>query len=327
VFEPCISPNVDNNCAMQSSLQPTPLRLKARRAATVCRGIVARLHWGAAPLGLLLAGCATHQPDISSSPALLEAPRPVLWQPGSVALAYNTNAATFSFQKAKGKLGSAKVGLAYATEIAVSGPIAAVAAPGVIIVRAADSINDYGQLFWVAAGGLLAGGAIALGSAVAAPVVATKGLVRSLKTLSPAELAERERFLSNAMSQMADQSKFRDLLLQAAADKGPGLIALGPSSSPLEYHPRFASILEANVEELRLERSRSDEGSYFLRIKLRARLTRQADGSIQRDQILEYRSGRGLFLDWTLAGSVEGVAETGYRALARYIVDYILRDA
>ena len=67
--------------------------------------------------------------------------------------------------------------------------------------------------------------------------------------------------------------------------------------------------LETHVDDLRLERAGSSEGSYFLRIKTHARLVRVADGAICFEQSAEYRSGTALFLDWTLQGAIQGVAD------------------
>ena len=83
------------------------------------------------------------------------------------------------------------------------------------------------------------------------------------------------------------------------------------------------AVLEARIDQLRLERGRSDEGSYFLLIKAHARLVRKGEGGLLYEQSVEYRSGRALFLDWTDHGAVQGVADTGYRALAEYFVSQL----
>ena len=127
------------------------------------------------------------------------------------------------------------------------------------------------------------------------------------------------------MSEIAAQAQFQRFLLKAAAEKSPGrLVAIAADDQPEKLADDVDAVLEARVEELRLERSGSDEASYFLRIKVRTRLVRMADGTLLFEQPVEYRSGRSLFLDWTLRGAVEGVAETGYWALAQYLVDRIL---
>jgi hypothetical protein len=84
------------------------------------------------------------------------------------------------------------------------------------------------------------------------------------------------------------------------------------------------AILDAQVDDLRLERAGSGEGSYFLRIKTHARVVRVADGAICFEQSAEYHSGKGLFVDWTQPGANQAVAETGYRALACHYVDQLV---
>lgn len=157
------------------------------------------------------------------------------------------------------------------------------------------------------------GGATAVGAALAGPVVGAEGLVRSLKSVSLAELAERERALTNALSQMATQQPFRAALTQTAAEK-----IRGGFSSPAD------AVLNVRVDDLRLERAGSSEGSYFLRIRTHARLIRAADGTVCFERSAEYRSGKCLFLDWTTHGAVESVAETGYQTLSRYYIDQLV---
>jgi hypothetical protein len=151
-------------------------------------------------------------------------------------------------------------------------------------------------------------------------------LIRSLKRVSPAELLEREATLTNALSQMAAQQPFHDALLQTGNERIDG----GFVSPELKRRSQSGSmagpdvILEVRVEDLRLERGGSSEASYLLHIKTCARLVRVSDGSVCFEQHAEYRSGKALFLDWTLQGALEGVAETGYKALARYYVARLL---
>ena len=83
-------------------------------------------------------------------------------------------------------------------------------------------------------------------------------------------------------------------------------------------------MLEARIEEFRLERAGAGDTSYILRIQARTRLVRAVDGVVLYDQTSEYRSGPELFVDWTLHDAFESVADTGYRALADHIVQQIL---
>jgi hypothetical protein len=156
--------------------------------------------------------------------------------------------------------------------------------------------------------------------------VGLQGLIRSLKSVSPAELREREAALTNALNQMAAQQSFRDALLRVGAERIFGGFLSKERTSPSQRGAMAAAdaILEVRVEDLRLERAGSSEASYLLHIKTHARLLRVADGTICFEQHAEYRSGTSLFLDWTLQGAIQGVAETGYKALARYYVDQLL---
>jgi hypothetical protein len=166
----------------------------------------------------------------------------------------------------------------------------------------------------------------AIGAALAGPVVGAEGLVRSLRKVRPAELAEREAALTNALSQMAAQEQFRGALLQSGTEKIRAGFFLPESKSPSEASATGGAdaILEARVDDLRLERAGSSEDSYILRIKTHVRVVRVADGAVCFEQKVEYQSGRALFLDWTMHGAVEGVAETGYQALAEHYVDRLL---
>ena len=283
-----------------------------------------RIHWFTL-LAFLLAGCATHRPAVSSPPNALRGTNSLHIRFEVAALIRDSTPATFSFQKAKGKLGSAREGFTEAAELAVGGPAYSVIIPGMIMGEVIQRADDQGQLFLGAAGAGLAGGATVVGIAVASPAIATHGLIQSWRKISPDELAEREATLSKAMSEIAAQGLFQKFLLEAAAQKSPGrLLSIETADQPDQLPDSIDAVLEARVEDLRLERSRSDEGSYFLLIKVRTRLLRRADHTLLYEQPVEYRSRHSLFLDWTLHGAVQGVAETGYRELAQYIVERIL---
>jgi hypothetical protein len=165
-----------------------------------------------------------------------------------------------------------------------------------------------------------------MGVALAGPVVGAEGLVRSLKKVSPRELAEREAALTNALREMSEQQPFRKALMQAWAEKIPGDFLLPEPKNSLEGAATYVdAILEARLDELRLERAGSSESSFFLDIKTHARLVRVSDGAVWFQQNAEYRSEKALFLDWTMEGAIQGVAETGYEELARYYVGRLLR--
>ena len=237
-------------------------------------------------------------------------------------LASDSAPATYSFQEAKGKLGSASEALSEATEIALGSPALGVIVPGEIIGATIHSAYDEGQLLFGTAVAGAAGVVAAAGAAVAAPAVATKGLIRSRKTVSPQELTEREADLREALKEAASQERFQHFLLASADQSFPGrLVADKPQATPSTVD----AVFDARIEDLRLEREGSDEGTYFLRIKSHARLVRRDGGGLLYEQSVEYRSGRALFLDWTYHGALEGVAQTGYRALAEYFVNLIFQ--
>ncbi len=282
--------------------------------------------FGLSFLMLFLSGCATHRSPISSPSGDLQPTNAFAPLFHAAGLAPASEPAKYSFQKAKGKLGSAKQGFSDAIEVAVSGPAAGIIVPGEIVGHLTKSANSEGEVIMGAAVAGIAGGVAVVGSAVVSSALAADGLVRSWRRLSPAELAEREATLEKALSEMASQERFREFVLKAAAEKSPGrLISIGPDIRVGNRSPALDAVLDARVEELRLERSGSDEGSYFLRITTRARLVRTSDSVVLYEQPVEYRSGHSLFLNWTLYGAVQSVAETGYRALAQYFVDTLFR--
>jgi hypothetical protein len=195
----------------------------------------------------------------------------------------------------------------------------------VLSERMGRADTECAVVFYAAAAGV-AGGATAVGAALVGPVVGAEGLIRSLKKVSPAELAERETALTDTLNQMAAQQPFHGALLQTGALRIRGGFVSSEPKNPSENASTVPpdAILEARVDDLRLERAGSGEGSYFLRMKTHARLVRVADGGICFERHAEYRSGTALFLDWTLQGALQGVAETGYQALARYYIDQLL---
>jgi hypothetical protein len=269
-------------------------------------------------LSALLSGCATQKAAISSEPGSSPMAHGGLhFDFRTAVLTQNSTPAAWSFQPAKGKLGTPREAFYDFAEIAVGGPTLSVLIPGKILGEVMPSASTYEQVVFLAAVSGAAGGLAAAGAAFVAPAVGAKGLVRSWKTLTREELTERETALESELKQIASQEHFQKLLLASADRRSPGrIVSIQQSMSD--------AILEARIEDLRLERKGSDEGSYFLRIKARVRLVRQSDETLIYEQRVEYRSGQALFLDWTYHGSVEGVALTGYRALADYFVNVMV---
>src|SRR5436309_15948753 len=93
---------------------------------------------------VLLTGCATHQPALSSAPGALARTNGLSLPFRTAILARDSTPATYSFQKAKGKLGSAREGLSDAAEIAVTGPALGIIVPGVIIGERIRCAQDQG---------------------------------------------------------------------------------------------------------------------------------------------------------------------------------------
>ncbi len=216
---------------------------------------------------------------------------------GTVALAPDPKPAKFSFDKAKGQIGYA-------------GEWAGTAAGNMLSTTTSEPILDL---------------VVGVGTLLATPVAAVKGASDARKHLSPDKLSECETNLGNAMSEMAVQQRFHDWLFKAANEKCPGRLV------PLEQRPNASpslasadAVLEARVEELRLERTGSSDTSFRLRITTRTRLVRAADRAVLCDQPDEYQSGKCLFADWTLHNAFQSVAETGYRQLAEQCVNRLL---
>jgi len=282
----------------------------------LCSGLVA-----------VLSGCATtHRGNNSVTSAIAEPTEPQVSAFGSIAVAQESKTASFGFQKAKGKLGSAKEAVWDSATLGLSAPGAGVIVTGTILNDEFGCANGGGDPIFLAAVAGAAGGATLIGTALVGPYVGLRGLILSLKSVSPAELLEREATLTNGLRQMAAQQTFQDVLLQTGHERIEGGFVSGDQNnhSQLAMHPVADAIFEARVEDLRLERTGSSEASYLLHIKTCARLVRVSDGRVCFEQHAEYRSGTALFLDWTSQGAVESVAETGYKALARYYVDQLL---
>jgi len=199
---------------------------------------------------VVLSGCATRQPAISSAPGALASTNGVSLPFRAAVIARDSTPATYSFQKARGKLGSAKEGLTDAAEIAVTGPALGIIVPGVIIGETIRSAPDEGAVLFGAALAGAAGGVAVAGAAVVIPAVAAKGVIRSWKTVSPQELAEREADLQIALKEVAAQERFQQFLLATADKVSPGRLDL--SSEMIKYARirRGLDLVHANARAL-----------------------------------------------------------------------------
>jgi hypothetical protein len=281
---------------------------------------------GLAGLAMLANGCATDKGAVTSAYGRADSTEAQACRFGTVALAEEFTPATFSYQKAKGKRGTVKQAFVDSAELGLSGPVAGVIVTGEAL-SALGSAEGWDPRVAVALSGA-AGGVAAVGAALVGPAVGAQELYLSLKKVSREELAERETVLTNALCHMAEQRAFHDALVEIGTGRiRGGLLSTEPSSGSQASGAAGAdAMLEARVDNLRLERAGSSEATYFLRIKTHARLVRVADGAICFEKSAEYRSGKALFLDWTQQGGVESVAETGYRALARYYVGQLVKE-
>jgi hypothetical protein len=300
-------------------------RDEARRGTVV---IESNLGWRACMglafvcLAMLCGGCATRSSlGFNSYGMSAEPPRSTRF--GTVALGEPAQPATFGFQKAKGKLGSAKEAIVDSAELGFSGPALGVIVTGSMLNELG---NEAGDPLFVGALAGAAGGIAAVGAGLSGPIVGARELIRSLKKVSPDELARREQILTNALTQMAAQASFRHALVEIGTETIRGGLALNSAGESLSNSSAAGAdaVLEVSVDDLRLERQGSSEGSYVLSIKTHARLVRVSDRAVCFERTAEYRSGKCLFLDWTYEGALEGVAETGYKALARYYLKQLL---
>ncbi|MGA2866288.1 MAG: hypothetical protein ABSF95_17580 [Verrucomicrobiota bacterium] len=273
---------------------------------------------------LLLCGCATYQPGSVTCGEAGPLPEPLRRQLGTIAVVSPGKPAEVSFDRAAG-------------QIETFGDRASVAA-----ARMLDPSGISGD----PAGRALAG---AVGFAAAPVAAVAAGLSAARERLSPSQLSECESNLLRAMKTMAAQERFQGTLVKAANEKtrrrlivvelvetatgahdsnrASGAASLpethdaNPAPRALGGYPGAESVLETQVQQLRLERTGKGDSSYALIIKAKARLLRASDGAVLYERPVEYRSGTCLFLDWTLSDSFQRVAETGYREMAERLVD------
>lgn len=239
---------------------------------------------------LLVTGCSTQKAAGVvgvGAPALAD-DLPI--HAGTVALAPEPKAASFSFDKADGQIGDAA-------------DWAGTAAGNMLATSTSDPLLDL---------------PVGVGTFVLAPAMAAKGALSARKHVSPDKLAECESNLVTAMREMAAQERFHSLLLKVAGEQCRGRLA------PLKETQDTDTLLQARIEELRLERAGAGDTSFRLRIRMRTHLVRAADGAVLSERRAEYQSGTCLFLDWTLPNAFQNVAETGYRELAEQCVARLL---
>src|SRR6266850_1911797 len=105
--------------------------------------------------------------------------------------------------------------------------------PGAMFVSSAQTAERWEQVAFITGIGVVAGTVIGVGAFVAGPAVAAHGIIQSLQTVSPQELAERETDLRKAFKQVALQEQFHHFLLTSAQEKSPDrLIAIDVDPQP-----------------------------------------------------------------------------------------------
>ena len=247
---------------------------------------------------LLASGCATQKPGGVLQIGELPAGRPVVLEPGAVAVTCPGAPGAFSFDKARGRTMYGSEGAANAARSVLEPP----------------NTNDPG-LAW------------ALGPIgfAAAPFAAAYGALNAHHaTMSIDKLSESESDLAQAMATMARQQSLRDFVVEAARERTRRqVVSMEPSGSSSPNRAPVSMVLETKLEELKLERTGSSDTSFALQIKARARLLRVSDGAVLYDRPLQYQSGTALFLDWTCPKTFQGVAETACRELADQVAEQV----
>ncbi|HWH70581.1 MAG TPA: hypothetical protein VNT26_14430, partial [Candidatus Sulfotelmatobacter sp.] len=158
-----------------------------------------------------------------------------------------------------------------------------------------------------------------------APAAAIGGAFRAGERLTPEQLSQCNSNLARAMSAMAQPQHFRDWIVKAAAEKTRRRLLPAEQLDQRPGRPApVDAVLETCTKQLRLERTGSADTSFALHIQTRVRLLRVRDNAVLYEQPLEYRSANCLFLDWTLPGVFQKVADTGFRVLAERVVNQLL---
>jgi hypothetical protein len=248
----------------------------------------------------LVTGCSTSKPSFWSGPVRGVGPQTGATQiePGDIAVAFPLPPASFSFQPGQGQLETAGDGAARSVRAVLDTP---------------NLLHP--QLEAVA-------GVVGF---VAAPFAAGYGAISAPRQKAPPDkLLEAEANLTRMMSAMAAQENLQQALLRSVGEQTHRrVLSLAPGSSASACATASA-LIEAGIEELRLECAGTKDSSFLLRIKAGARLVRQADGVVLSERRYEYTSGKAMFIDWTRQGSLEGVAQTGYRRVAEEMAGELL---
>ncbi len=160
---------------------------------------------------------------------------------------------------------------------------------------------------------------------IVAPVAAGGAALEAEKRkLPPAKFEACEERVSQALTEAAGQSRLKVRILQVAAEKGRRQLV--PFDRNRTAQPHVDTILEPQIEELRLERIGRSDASFVLRVRARVSLIDSANANILYDEPFEYVSGTALFLDWSMDQSLAAVADTACDELADQIVGRLFSE-
>ena len=210
--------------------------------------------------------------------------------------------------------------------ISRTNPITSVDSPTGRLRTSGEGAAEGAVPFFGQSSGDLVGDLVTVGLA---PIGAVVGAIEArVAKVSPETLAEAREDVTAAMAEMAKPDHLRDSFLKAARESTRRRFSVGESGTDLDHlvvEDPNTVILMLSVEEFRLSRRTSKDTSFALFIRTRARLIRSADGVVMYDQPFDFRSGEGVFIDWTLnhGQPLKNVAETGYRQLAARMVQQL----
>ena len=181
---------------------------------------------------------------------------------------------------------------------------------------------------------------VALGLALEelAPLSALVGTTGAKSdVLTPAELSELEIDLAKMMERSAGSDLLRDDFLKVAKERtGRGLVVrdgvdrtpVGAVASGSLAQDGITTLLKVSLEKVELRRLAKSDDSFTLLVSARVRLMRAQDGNELCELTFEYKSGPGLFLDWTLhhAEAFQRVFQTASRRLAEKMVEVLFLE-
>ncbi|MBI2948027.1 MAG: hypothetical protein HYY23_10285 [Verrucomicrobia bacterium] len=182
---------------------------------------------------------------------------------------------------------------------------------------------------------------IALGAAIEelAPIGAIFGVNGSKHaTLSSDQLTELESELARVMRTVGVHARLRDDFMKLARERtgralivrdGLDLATKDPAAYEALVREGVQTILELALERVHLRRFAKSDDSFALVVNARARIIQTREAAVLCDLPFEYRSGSGLFLDWTLnhADAFQRAFETASRRLAAEMVRVLFLES